>query len=255
MPSLRVEHSSRKRESALRQSLVPSLLAARLHNEAHGQFDADLFEIANVYLPRPEGCLPDEPTRVAIVSGLDFLGLKGIVEGLLERLHVQAPLVSRPVEIPLLSRGRAAELRIGDVPLGYLGEVDAARIEEFELRGACSATELDLDVLLKAAVLVAQYRPMPPFPGVVRDLSLVVARDLPWGQLYETVVGAAGPTLESVHYLDTFEGGNLSADRQSVHFSMAFRHPERTLNGEEVEQTVRAVVEACASRFQARLRG
>jgi phenylalanyl-tRNA synthetase beta chain len=255
LPPLRVEHSSRRRESALRQSLVPSLLAARRHNEAHGQSDADLFEIANVYIPRPEGGLPDEPTRLAIVAGRDFRGLKGIVEGLLDRLHVAAPLSARPAEIPTLARGRAAELLVGEAHLGYLGEVDPARLEELELREACSATELELDVLLKEAELVAQYRTMPPFPGVVRDLSLVVARDLPWGELCEVVVGAAGPTLESVDYLDTFLGGNLPEDRQSVHFSMAFRHPERTLTGEEVEAAIRSIVGACEARFQARLRG
>jgi phenylalanyl-tRNA synthetase beta chain len=254
-PPLRVEHSSRRRESALRQSLVPSLLAARLHNESHGQFDADLFEIANVYLPRPDQGLPDEPTRLTIVAGRDFRGLKGVVEGLVERLHVAAPLAARPVEIPLLARGRAAELRLGQARLGYLGEVDPARLEEFELREACSAAELDLDVLLKGAELVARHQPLPPFPAVVRDLSLVVARVLPWAELSETVIGAAGPTLESVHYLDTFQGGNLPEDKQSVHFSMVFRHPERTLTGEEVEGAVKAVVEACEARFQARLRG
>jgi phenylalanyl-tRNA synthetase beta chain len=254
-PPLRVEHSSRRRESALRQSLVPSLLAARLHNESHGQFDADLFEIANVYLPRAEGGLPDERTRLAIVAGRDFRGLKGIVEGLLRSLHIAAPLASSPVEIAMLAKGRAAELRVGQAHLGYLGEVDPARLQEFELKGACSAAELELDVLLSEAVLVAQYRPMPPFPGVVRDLSLVVARELPWGELCETVVGAAGPTLEAVQYLDTFRGGNLPEDQQSVHFSMAFRHPERTLTGEEVEAAVRTVIGACEARFQARLRG
>jgi phenylalanyl-tRNA synthetase beta chain len=252
---LRVEHSSRRRESSLRQSLVPSLLASRLHNEAHGQFDADLFEIANVYLPRPGAGLPDEPTRLAIVSGRDFLGLKGVVEGLLEHLHLAKPLASIPVEIPLFASGRAAELRLGEDHLGYLGEVDPARLQEFELREACAAAELELDVLLREAELVAQYRPLPPFPGVVRDLSLVVARVLPWAELRESVVGAAGPTLEAVHYLDTFQGGNIPEDQQSVHFSMVFRHPERTLTGEEVEGAVKSVVEACEARFQARLRG
>ena len=254
-PPLRVEHSSRRRESALRQSLVPSLLAARLHNESHGQFDADLFEIANVYLPPAGGDLPDERTRLAIVGGSDFRGLKGVVESMLESLHIAAPLVSRPVDIPMLARGRAAELRLGETHLGYVGEIDSARLQEFELREACSAAELELDVLLKEAELVAQYRPMPPFPGVVRDLSLVVAHDLPWGELCETVVASAGSTLEAVQYLDTFQGGNLPEDRQSVHFSMTFRHPERTLTGEEVEGAVRSVVGACEGRFQARLRG
>ena len=82
-PPIRVEHSSRRRENALRQSLVPSLLAARRHNEAHGNPDAELFEIANVYLPRAGAPLPDEPTRLALVTGRDFRGLKGVVEALL----------------------------------------------------------------------------------------------------------------------------------------------------------------------------
>ena len=255
LPPMRVEHSSRRRESALRQSLVPSLLAARLHNESHGQFDADLFEIANVYLPRPGEALPDEPTRLTIVAGRDFRGLKGVVEGLLDRLHIALPLSTRPAEVPLFARGRAAELRLGATRLGYVGELDPARLQEFELREACSAAELDLDVLLKGAELVARHRTLPPFPAVVRDLSLVVARVLPWAELSEAVVGAAGRTLEAVHYLDTFEGGNLPADKQSVHFGMVFRHPERTLTGEEVERAVTSVVEACEARFQAKLRG
>ena len=74
-PPIRVDHSSRKKENALRRSLVPSLLHARRYNEAHGTLDAELFEVANVYLPRPGQTLPDEPTRLALVSGRDFLGL------------------------------------------------------------------------------------------------------------------------------------------------------------------------------------
>ena len=72
-PPLRVEHSSRKRENALRQSLIPSLLAVRRHNEAHGNPDAELFEIANVYLPRPDQPSPTSrpgwPWSAAATSG------------------------------------------------------------------------------------------------------------------------------------------------------------------------------------------
>jgi phenylalanyl-tRNA synthetase beta chain len=252
---LRLDHSSRKRETALRQSLVPSLLAIRWHNEAHGQFDAELFEIAHVYLARPGHELPDEPTRLAIVSGREFRGLKGIVEALLERLHVGARLRARPAEMALFAPGRAAELLLDETHLGYLGEIDPAQLQAFELRDACSAVELEFDVLLQGATLVPQHHGLPMFPTVVRDLSLVVARSLLWGELSETVVRTAGPMLEAVQYLDTFRGGNLHEDEQSVHFSMVFRHPERTLTGEEVESAVKSVVEACAHRFHARLRG
>jgi phenylalanyl-tRNA synthetase beta chain len=251
---LRVNHSSRKRESALRQSLVPSLLAVRLHNESHGQYGAELFEIANVYRPCERETLPDERTRLAVVARRDFRGLKGVVETLVERLHIELPLCVKPAELALFASGRAAELWLGEIHLGFLGEVDKAQLEAFELKEGCSAAELEFGVLVERARPVASHHPLPPFPPVVRDLSLVVAKTLPWSRLSEAVVEAAGPTLESTEYLDTFVGGNLPDGCQSVHFSMVFRHRERTLTGEEVERAVKAVVDACEKRLAAKLR-
>jgi phenylalanyl-tRNA synthetase beta chain len=254
VPPIRVEHSSRKREGALRQSLVLSLLAARRHNEAHGNADAELFEIANVYLPRPGQELPDEPTRLGLVSGRAVLGLKGVVEALLGRLHTAADLDVRPVDIPGLTPGRAAELLLDGTHLGYLGEVDRTRLDALELRGACSAAELELAVLMDRAVLVPQFHPLPPFPTVARDLSLLIDRSLPWSELAGAVAEAAGPTLDGVQFLDTFLGGNVPEGRHSVHFGLRFRHLERTLTGEEVDRSVQAIVAACAARFAAVLR-
>ncbi len=128
------------------------------------------------------------------------------------------------------------------------------RLDALELREACAAAELDLGVLTRRAVLVPRHRTLPPFPSVERDLSLVVARSLPWAELSEAVTRAAGPTLEAVDFLDTFAGGNVPEGRHSVHFGLRFRHPERTLTGEEVDRSVRSVVDACASRFEATLR-
>lgn len=88
----------------------------------------------------------------------------------------------------------------------------------------------------------------------MRDLSLVVARSLAWSELARAVRDVAGPTLEAVLYLDTFRGGNLDNDRQSLHFGLRFRHPARTLTGEEVEQAIQTVIAACADRFGATLR-
>ncbi len=253
-PPIRIEHSSRRRENTLRQSLVPSLLAARRHNEAHGDADAHLFEIAQVYLPRPGKPLPDEPTRLALVSGHDYLGLKGVVEALLGRLHIDRYLEVRPTSIPLFAPGRAAELSLAGVHLGYLGEVATDQLDAFELRASCAVAEISFDVLQAQGELVPVHRAMPPFPAVARDLSLVVPRSLAWSDLATTVTSVAGPTLESIHYLDTFRGDKLPEASQSVHFGMRFRHPERTLAGDEVERAVKAVIDACAERFDATLR-
>jgi phenylalanyl-tRNA synthetase beta chain len=254
LPPIRVEHSTRKRETILRPSLVPSLLAARAHNEAHGNPDADLFEIAHVYMPRADRPLPDEPTRLGIVGGQDFRGLKGIVESLLDRLHIRTPLVARPVEHPLFIPGRAAELRLGEAHLGYLGEVDASRRAALDLRGGCSAAELEFDLLQHRSELIPKARPIPTFPAIARDLSLVVPIDLPWAELAEAVDQAAGPRLESLTYFDSFRGGSIPEGLHSLHFGLRFRHPDRTLTSEEAEAAIQAVIAACAARFGATLR-
>jgi phenylalanyl-tRNA synthetase beta chain len=253
-PPIRVEHSVRKRANALRQSLVPSLLAVRRHNEAHGNLDVDLFEIANVYIPRPGQALPDEPTRLTLLSGRDFLGLKGIVEAVLARFHVEKSLEVRPSQSPWLTPGRSAELFLGGTLLGRIGEVDRSKLDELDLKAACSAAELTLGVLVEKADLVPQHQALPPLPAVARDLSLVVPRALPWAELAGVVGIAGGSTLEAIVYLDAFRGGNIPEDFQSLHFGLRFRHPERTLTGDEVEKAVQSIVAACSSRFEATLR-
>jgi len=254
LPSLLVEHSSRKREVALRQSLIPSLLTIAGHNVAHGNADAEIFEIANVYIPRQGNPLPDEPTRLTLLSCRDFRGLKGVVEAIVARLHLTAQLVSKPTSWPQFTPGRVADLTLGGTRLGIIGEIESGYLNGFEIRGGRSAAELDFDLLIGSANLIPQYHFLPSFPCVARDLSLVVQKSLPWGSLAETATRAAGSTLESITYLDSFEGGTIPEGFQSVHFGLTFRHPERTLTGDEVEKAVSKVIEACAVAFGATLR-
>ncbi len=253
-PPIRVEHSVRKRANALRQSLVPSLLSVRRHNETHGNPDVDLFEIANVYLPRPDQPLPHEPTCLTLVSGRDYFGLKGIVEAVLARFHVEKSLVVRPGQSSWFTPGRSADLLLGETWLGRIGEVDRARLDALDLRNPCSAAELTLGVLVEKADLVPRHHPLPPVPAVARDLSLVVPRALPWAELAGVVGRAGGSTLEAIVYLDAFRGGNIPDDRQSLHFGLRFRHPERTLTGDEVERSVQTIIDACLANFEATLR-
>jgi phenylalanyl-tRNA synthetase beta chain len=253
-PPIRVEHSVRKRANALRQSLIPSLLAVKSHNEAHGNLDVDLFEIANVYLPRAGQSLPDEPTRLTLLSGREFLGLKGLVEAVLARFHLEKELEVRPSESPWFTPGRSAELFLSGQPLGRIGEVDRSKLDKLDIKGNATAAELSLLVLVDKAILVPRHHPLPPLPAVARDLSLVVPRSLPWADLAGVVGRAGGSTLESIVYLDAFRGGNIPEDRQSLHFGLRFRHPERTLTGDEVEKAVESIVQACSTRFEATLR-
>ena len=145
-------------------------------------------------------------------------------------------------------------MRLGDSLFGYLGEVSETWRQKLGLKGSCSAAELRLQPLLEQSVLVPQYFVLPPFPPVHRDLSLVVDRSLEWAKIEQVARNSAGELLEQISYLDTFVGGNLPQDKQSVHFGMRFRHPERTLNSEEVEAAVAQIISACERTLAATLR-
>lgn len=253
-PPLKVEHSTRKREVFLRRAIAPSLLQARGYNEAHGTPDAELFEIAGVYRPRPGTPLPEEPTRLAMVSGRDFLAMKGVIEALIGRLHLPGHLDARPSTHPLLAPGRQADLTLDGVPFGTIGEIARGDFDTFGLRTPCTTAEIDFGLLQDRANLVPQNRPVFAYPSVERDLSLIVEQSLPWSELADAARKAAGSSLVSLAFLDTFSGANIPEGKHSLHFGLTFRHPDRTLTGEEVERSVQAVAEACATRFGATLR-
>lgn len=254
---IRIEHSSRKKETTLRPSLVPSLLEARAHNQAHGSPDVRLFEIAHVYLPRADRELPDEPVRLAAVTGGDWKQAKGLAEAIALKFHLGGKLVTRQVAgdgWSVLAPGLQARLELDGRPWGIFGSVAPNILKEMDLRLPCAALELDLSLLVELAVLEPQFRRIPDQPAVTRDLSLVVPDRIVWSEIARIANSSAGPWLESVEYLDEFKGGNLSADERSVHFGMSFRNPERTLSGDEADAAVAEVIRNASEQLGARLR-
>ena len=193
LPPLKVEHSTRKREVYLRKAVAPSLLRVRGHNEAHGSADAALFEIAGVYRPLKGQPLPDEPARLAMVSGRNFLELKGVVAAMLARLHVAGTLDAQPSAHAGLTPGRQADLTIGGALLGTLGEVDRSAFDEFGVRSPATIAELDFDrVMALSRRSCPSTDPLPAYPTVERDLSLVVEQSLPWSEVASAARGRGG---------------------------------------------------------------
>jgi phenylalanyl-tRNA synthetase beta chain len=115
------------------------------------------------------------------------------------------------------------------------------------------AMELDLDAL-------PVPRPAPAvqissFPPVLLDVALVVASDVPAGDVERTVREAAGPLLESIRLFDVYlDAERLGADRRSLAFALRFRAPDRTLTLEEATGLRDAAVAAAVERHGAQLR-
>jgi phenylalanyl-tRNA synthetase beta chain len=244
-----------KGADALRISLIPSLLEARRLNESVANDPIELFESARIYLAKPNG-LPREQRTLAVTSGGDFHRVKGVVENVLEILHITTPLSVAEAALPLLEPDRQGRLELEGRLLGFLGEVDSNGLKQFGLRSPTTVLELDLGLLVDAAELVPQQRALSDFPAIARDLNLIVDESVQWADLAATIRTAVGPLLEALRFQEVYRDKSKDgADKKRLLFSITLRSPERTLTSEEADKMRDEVVSACREKHQAVLLG
>ena len=249
-----VDHSSRRHENILRQSLVPSLMRSRRENERHGSFDVSLFEIADVYLDADPGNAKAEPTMVSLVSGQSFGQVKGIVEAIVESVSHDAAVTLRPSDVPQFVTGRGAEVLLDGKPWGWLGEIARDVSDKLDLRDSVVIAELDFSVLEAAANLTPVYCEIPKFPSVARDLNFVLEETVTWQELEDVVREAAGPLLDSMSFGGQYRGKQIAADKKSYLITINYRSSDRTLTNEEVDQLQQSAIGACQEKLGATLR-
>ena len=252
--SLSVSTPVLRRADCLRQTLVPSLLTSRRTNEKLSNTVIELFEIANVYLPSSDG-LPDQRRMLSITSGGSFAELKGVVELVVATIAPGARVESTTNDAKLFAGNRGSELRIGDRTLGYLGEVSDWGLKQFELRGSTTVAEIDLGVLVDAAVPIRRVEKLSPYPPVGRDLNLVVEESVTWSAIETIVLAEGGDLLEAITFQDTYRNADkLGAGKKSLLFSIQLRSTEDTLTNEQADAVRERIVAKVAKDLGGELR-
>ncbi|GAA2187064.1 phenylalanine--tRNA ligase subunit beta [Leucobacter alluvii] len=164
--------------------------------------------------------------------------------------------------------GRTAELAIrvagdgadadgdegGLVVIGVAGELLPELVAEHHLPGRVAAFELDLDRLIELAPRLPETAQLSTYPAATQDLTLVVADDVPAGDLLAVVVAGAGDLLEGARIVDDYRGAGIEAGSKALTFALRFRAEDRTLTAEEASAAKLAGVEAAALAFDAKLR-
>jgi phenylalanyl-tRNA synthetase beta chain len=226
--------------TALRTSLLPSLVEAGRRNVDAGADRIALFEIARVYLPNGE--LPNERLHVAAIAQGGFARAKGVVEALYEAVKAE-PRFERG-EHPLFHPGKTAR-----TAAGVLGEVNP-RV----LAGEWGAIELDLESLFADSREPVTYEDVITYPAVRQDLAFVVPEEIEAGELVDAAREAAGPELREVEIFDVYRGEQAGEGKKSIALRVAFQSPERTLSDEDAAALRRKIADALAERFGAVLR-
>ncbi|HSN92643.1 MAG TPA: phenylalanine--tRNA ligase subunit beta, partial [Anaeromyxobacteraceae bacterium] len=275
-PGIRLKNPISADMTVMRTSLFPSLLRNAGLNLRQRVADVRLYEIARVYHPSPLfGELHDEPTSESVqVAGVivgrrhppgwaaepepaDFYDAKASVAGVLEALGIDG-VRFEPGGEGMHPRHSARLLAAPgdahpDEVLGEVGEIDPRAAAAFELPRGVFAFRLSLDALVDRARLVPQYRPIPRFPAVLRDLAVVVADAVRAEDLLALV--REERLVEEATLFDVYTGAPIPAGKKNVALSIRYRAPERTLTDPEVDAAHASIVGRLAARLGAQLRG
>ena len=226
--------------TALRTSLLPSLVEAVRRNVDAGAEQIALFELARIYLSNGE--LPNERLHVAGVAPGGFARAKGVVQALYEVLKAGAQF--ERADHPLFHPGKTAR-----TSAGIVGELNPRILD-----GEWGAFELDLESLFAESREPVAYEDVITYPAVRQDLAFVVPEQVEAGELVAAAREAAGPQLREVEIFDVYRGEQVGEGKKSIAFSVAFQSPERTLSDEDAAALRRQIADALGERFGAVLR-
>jgi phenylalanyl-tRNA synthetase beta chain len=258
---VRIDNPMAENRDALRRSLLPGLLEALALNARQDQEGARLFELGWAFWKTPSHGV-EEPRLLALVAHVpsgdgdaavtELRALQTTLSTVRDRLAL-VPTRFQQSEAPGFHPGRTGELTGEGQRLGIAGEVHPAILTALGLPGRAVAAEVWFDRLTDGG-RVPQATPLPRFPGVRRDLTVVIRGRVAGNDLVQVIRELGGYTLREVSMLGEYTGPQLGPDARSLSFRLAYQAGDRTLTNEEVSVLQQRIIDGLRQRFGAEVR-
>jgi phenylalanyl-tRNA synthetase beta chain len=260
--------------SVMRQRLLPGVLDITNANLEKSEGVA-FFEVGFVYLPKAGEKLPDEPRRLAIVmtgrkqpaawddpldrepARVDLFDLKGVIEEMLNDLHVSKVQYQTPKNPAWLHPGRSAEFIVNGASAGMFGELHPKIAGEFKHLAEKSVlvAELDLEVILAAVPERFAYRPISAFPAALRDLAVTLDDNIPAEKALNEIRAAGGEFLRDVRLFDVYKGSSIPEGKKSLAFALTYQALDATLSEKEIEKAHKKIEDRLRHILKGQIRG
>jgi phenylalanyl-tRNA synthetase beta chain len=268
--------------NVLKSTGIPTMTAAIEWNLNRGQRNVRLFEIGRRYSLRgmqsiETPILTIGATGQAREKGLyddardySFADLKGdldaigdVANGFMwnERgpawLHpARRGVVSLDVA-PAGGRDSFFDASKGAVLLGQAGELTRRIADELKLRQPVFLAELELEPLYAAIRAVSEsrrYEPIPRFPAVERDFSLLLADGTHFSDVLEAIRALGIREITNIEAVDLFRGKNVPAGQYSLLVRVTFQSRETTLTEAQLSDFSARIIAALEKQLNAHLR-
>ena len=243
--------------------MLPTMLRIAARNSNRGVPAAKIFELAYVYIPDEDpSLLPEERATLAGFSYDNAVGdsagvfyhVRGIIEELAKVLGIRSLSFEPLTDNPSFHPGRTANVLINNKVCGMIGVIHPEVADNFEAPEKACFFELEANAFLKAAKLDRVYRQIPRFPGISRDIAVVVNKDVAVGDILRTCRSSGGKLLKEAEFFDVYEDSRLGEDKKSVAVSLIFRDDARTLTDDDIKTPYENIIEKLEKTYDAHLR-
>jgi phenylalanyl-tRNA synthetase beta chain len=178
-----------------------------------------------------------------------------VAEGLLRALQIGDVQFTRlpENECTYTRTGHTAEILSNDRPLGLVGEIHPEVLANYDLKQPAFLFELHFDQLLPLVKDTTQYRPIPKFPAIFRDITIIVDNDIETQRIIAEGYRQAEALVESFNLLSIFEGKPIAEGKKSVSLRVTYRSPDKTLQDEDVTPIHQSIADRLVRAFKASL--
>ncbi len=252
--TLKIQNPLGEDTSVMRTTALPSMLDILSRNSAYHNKAAKLYEVAKIYLPVEDQVLPNEPKILVLGAygeGVDFFSIKGELEAVFKGLRIQPARYSAVDSNPSYHPGRCAKITIAGVDVGFVGQIHPLVAQNYDIDADVYCAEVNFDLLFDLQLPEATYVPLPKYPSVTRDLSIICDETVTVADVEDVIKASAGKLLRNVVLFDIYRGKGIEENKKSLAFSLEMRADDRTLTDTDTEQVMDKVLKNLAEKLNA----
>ncbi|MBI4709479.1 MAG: phenylalanine--tRNA ligase subunit beta [Candidatus Portnoybacteria bacterium] len=240
----------------LRPSLIINLLKNARENLKYFS-GIRLFEIGHTFI-RENGSYVEKNKITGLICqknilkhGENFFELKGLTEALLDKLGISDywfdDAISQKYDwLKFVHPRRRAEIKSGDEAIGWVAEAKPELLAALEIKERVAIFELDFAGLKELASEERFYVPPSKYPAIIRDLAVIVDRDIKIEAVLNIIEIEGGALLQDVDIFDIYEG--LEGNKKSLAFRLTFQSDERNLTDKEVNELMEKIIKVIEER-------
>ncbi|XOA42932.1 MAG: phenylalanine--tRNA ligase subunit beta [Candidatus Nealsonbacteria bacterium] len=228
----------------LRPSLIPKVLKSFEKNQKFFD-DIRIFELGKIFKNEKD---KEKTALTGLMTGKVFYEAKGVIDLLLNKLGIsdiwydQYQPTPEESKLSIWNQKRCAEIKVGNEEVGFLGEISSKITEDLKSKSKVVVFDFDFEKLQELVSEEQEFRPISSYPSAVRDIAVLVPRDVLVEEVLNRIEGAGSELIRDVDLFDIYEGEEIPEGKKNLAFHIIYQAEDRTLTSKEIDDIQEKII-------------